>query len=319
MTAFENLFELNQGLSSIVRREVPSDDWMTRANIQSARSLRDLVHESWMPFRKGILARFHDGAVSGHTAPAYQVLRTASELNDAVVAVSNAMLEKPFATINDSVRKKLGLLMRPVLAGSVEIDLVCPIPGLDEDVALPNEIDGQTVMPELVQLNSVGVQALDRVLSVLRTATTPSDRDSLGGHSELIGVDGWQKVARLANRCVEADFTIDFTSRTDPSDWFSFAPSHAAALKSFIKDRSLTSVEVEYTGLWQTASSVRTWFDLETATKQRVSGTVPKDLLAESMQFLDQRVRIVVREDLDTEQEGPTVRRKLVRIEGIDH
>ncbi|PBC35376.1 hypothetical protein CJ179_48125 [Rhodococcus sp. ACS1] len=320
MAADHELFEIQQGLVALGRATLASDDWMQKSNLESARSLRALVHEAWMPYRTGVLARFHDGAVSGHTAPAYQVLRTAYEFNDAVIAVSNKMLDQPYREINDAVRKRLGLLMRPVLAGSVQVDLVCPIPGIDEDAELPNESTGQGMMPELTDLESKGAVALHRVLEVLRASTSMSDRSQLSAYSDIIGSDGWRKVARLANRCVEADFTIDFSSRTDPNDWFSFAPAHAAALKTFIKERSLTKVEVEYTGLWQTASSVRSWFDLETDLKQRISGTVPRDLVPASMQLLDQRVRAIIAETTnpDDDQEAPKVKRTLVRLEPMD-
>lgn len=317
MSTDHELFEMEQGLASLTRASLASDDWMQKANIESARSLRTLVHEGWMPFRSGVVARFHEGDISGHTAPAYQVLRTAYEFNDAVIAVSNRMLQQPYREINDAVRKRLGMLMRPVLAGSIQVDLVCPLPGIDEDAELPEESPGQGVMPTLANLESNGTVALRRVLDVLRASTSVRDRAELAGYSDIMGSDGWRKVARLANRCVDADFTIDFSSRTEPSDWFSFAPSHAAALKTFIKEQSLTSVDVEYTGLWQTASSVRTWFDLETPMKQRISGTVPKDLIPVSMKLLNQPVRAVVAESTNPDQDVSKIKRTLVRLEPL--
>ncbi|SUB10454.1 Uncharacterised protein [Nocardia brasiliensis] len=306
------LFALDRGLAAFAARHPETDDWMTQANRDSARGLRDMVHEAWMPRRRGVIARFHDGAVAGHTGPAYQILRAAYEFNDAVVAVANLMLDRPYSTITDSVRKRFGLLMRPLLAGSVEIDLVCPLPGIDEAMQLPGESPGQAVMPELERLESHTGEALNRVLSVLRqSANGPS---TVSEHTDQIGADGWRKLARLAGRCVDADFTIDFSSRTEPAERFSFAPPHATQLKTFIKERSLTATEVTYYGLWQTASSVRTWFDLQTPTGQRISGTLPTNLVDASMKALDQQVRAIVREEADPDKDQVT-KRTLVSLE----
>ncbi|WP_016691789.1 hypothetical protein [Rhodococcus rhodochrous] len=309
------LFAIDRDLASFSATRPKVDDWMTQANLSSARQLRNLVHEAWMPHRRGVVARFHEGAVAGHTAPAYQVLRTAYEFNDAVVAVSNRMLEKPYAVINDAVRKKLGLLMRPVMAGSVELDLVCPIPGVDEDMTLPEQVTGQSLLPDLENLQSQNSIALQRVLDVLRLTANGTTRDALADRADDVGPDGWRKLARLAGRCVDADFTIDFWSRTEPNEWFAFAPSHAAALKTFIKERSLTATNVEYEGIWQTASSVRTWFDLMTNTGHRISGNVPQDLLVDSMSLLDKKVIAVVREETDSENENQVIKRTLVSLE----
>ncbi|MFR9751347.1 hypothetical protein ACL02S_09955 [Nocardia sp. 004] len=311
------LFARDRELAAYASQRPMSDDWMTQANRASARSLRNLVHEAWMPSRRGVIARFHDGDVAGHTAPAYQILRAAYEFNDAVVAVANRMLDNPHTVITDAVRKRLGLLIRPLMTGSVQIDLVCPIPGIDESMELPQEAPGQTVIPDLQDLSSRSDQALQHVLEVLRQITHASTQSEIAKHTLSIGPDGWLKLARLAGRCIDGDFTIDFSSRIEPSDRFSFAPSHALALKAFIKERSLTTTEVPYTGIWQTASSVRSWFDLQTDSNKRISGSVPTELTEVSIQLLNQRVRALIREETDQEQEGHTVKRTVVSLEAI--
>lgn len=309
------LFSMDRQLAAYASSKPSTSDWMAQANRQSARALRELVHEAWVPNRRGVVARFHDGAVSGHMAPAFQILRAAYEFNDAVVAVSNRMLDRPNAIINDSVREKFGLLMRPVMAGSIEIDLVCPLPGIDESMELPAESPGQEVLSDLVSLSSPTEKALQRVLDALRRSTEPRNRAELSDHPDDIGSDGWRKLARLANRCIDADFTIDFWPRTEPTNRFSFAPPHAAVLKTFIKERSLTTTEVVYTGAWLTASSIRTVFDLLTDTNRRISGQVPQELLDVSAGLLNQRVRAVIREEADSESEDQISHRTLVSLE----
>jgi hypothetical protein len=169
-------------------------------------------------------------------------------------------------------------------------------------------------MPGFQHLWSRSDEALQRVLAVLRRSTDPQQRQDVSSNADPIGPDGWRKLARLAGRCVEAGFVVDFWPRTEPREVFSFAPAHAAALKTFIRERSLTSTEVAYTGMWLTASSVRTIFDLQTDSNQRVSGQVPGELLAQSMCLLNQRVHAVIREDSDPETGDQIISRTLVSL-----
>ncbi|WP_216911296.1 hypothetical protein [Nocardia noduli] len=302
-------------LAALASRRYENDDWMAEATRRSANSLRDLVHEAWMPARPGVIARFHDGEVSGHTAPAYQVLRAAYEFNDAVVAVANGRLTKPAATINDAVRKRLGLLIRPVLAGSIQIDLVAPLPGMDETLTIPGTDQSQELLPNFLEVQSPSNAALNTVLGVLRQISVATSEESMSTQRDEVGSDGWRKLARLTRRCIDAGFTIDFASRVDPQDRFSFTPLNAHSLSSLIRERSLTAVEVNYVGLWQTASAVRSWFDLQTDDLQRVSGTVPQNLIEDSMGLLGQRVRAIVQEDVDPDKERLVLKRTLVSLQ----
>ena len=58
-----DLFAMEEQLAAISRGGRGSDDWMTAANADSAAALHDLVRESRLRNREGVIARFHEGEV----------------------------------------------------------------------------------------------------------------------------------------------------------------------------------------------------------------------------------------------------------------
>lgn len=307
-----DLFEMDEHLAQLSHVGDSVDDWMVIANAESASALRSLVHESRMTHRAGVIARYHDGEVVGHTAPAHLILRASYEFNDAVVAVANKLVGGTVKTVNDAAREKFGLLIRPLVAGSIQVDFVCPDSTTREDGERPNEVAGQTMPAELDQIKTTTEIALDTVLDVLRAVQGVQSRRELEAKVSGFTPQAWSKLARLANRCIDGDFTIDFRHRTT-QDWFSFSPANASALRTFIKSRSLTEEEVTYVGAWYTASKIRPVFDLVTDDGTVISGKVPEELTQESISFIDRRVSVVVAETSD-EQEAQ-VTRKLVKID----
>ena len=307
-----DLFAMEEQLAAISRGGRGSDDWMTAANADSAAALHDLVRESRLRNREGVIARFHEGEVVGHTAPAHQILRASYEFNDAVIAVANDSLPKPFPSVNDAAREKLGMLMRPVLIGSIQIDLVCPDPTTHEDGERPAETPDQTMMGELDELQTSTATALSRVLAVLRGSADMHDHEAFAARADAIGPVAWGKIAKLSARCVDGDFTIDFRSRTT-TDWFSFSPAQASALRTFIRQRELSTINATYSGKWRTASSVRSVFDLDLDDGTRISGTVPKDLRARSIALIEHRVTAVIAET-SADDDDTRIKRVLVDI-----
>lgn len=313
-----DLFAMEEQLAAIARGERDPGDWMATANADSAAALHDMVRESRLRDRNGVIARFHDGEVVGHTAPAYQILRAAYEFNDAVVAAANDSLPEPFPTVNDAAREKLGLLLRPVLVGSIQIDLVCPDPSTREDGDRPEETGGQAMWVEMENLTTSTDAALARVLTVLHDATDMKDRDQFAKKADGLGPTVWGKLSKLSSRCVDGDFTIDFRNRTG-EQWFSFAPADAAALRTFIKLRELSTSHVTYSGRWRTASTVRSVFDLDLDDGTRITGTVPAELRAKSVELIEHWVTAVIAET-STDDDDARVKRVLVSIEeDADH
>lgn len=307
-----DLFAMEEQLAAIARAD-RGNDWMAAANADSAAALHDLVRESRLRDRNGVIARFHDGEVVGHTAPAFQILRAAYEFNDAVVAAANDSLQNPFPAVNDAAREKLGLLLRPVLVGSIQIDLVCPDPSTREDGDRPGESGGQAMWSEMEGLASSTDAALALVLTILRDATALSDREEFTEKSGALSPVVWGKLAKLSLRCVDGDFTIDFRSRTS-SQWFSFSPAHASALRTFINLRELSTSHVTYRGRWRTASSVRSVFDLDLDDGTRITGTVPRDLRTKSVELIEHRVTVVIAET-SADDDETRIKRVLVSIE----
>lgn len=310
-----DLFAMEERLAVIARAE-RADDWMTSANADSAAALHDLVRESRLRDRNGVVARFHDGGVVGHTAPAHQILRAAYEFNDAVVAAANDSLSNPFPAVNDAARERLGMLLRPVLAGSIQIDLVCPDPTTREDGERPGESGGQAMWGEMEGLASSTDTALALVLTALRDSTSMTDREKFAEKTNALSPVVWGKLAKLSARCVDGDFTIDFRSRKS-GQWFSFAPAHASALRTFIKLRELSTSYVTYIGRWRTASAVRSVFDLDLEDGTRVTGTVPPELRAESVALIEHRVTVVVAET-SADDDDTRIKRVLVSIDHDD-
>lgn len=306
------LFQLHRQLGAAVREPINESDWGSVLNRTSMQSLQDLVHEAWMPGLRGVVARFHGGEVIGHTAPAYQVLRTSTELNEAVIVISNHLSKTPVATITDAVRYRLGLQMRPVAPGSVEMDFVVPLSHTTLDLQPAGESAGQETLEVDLPPSSTEL-ALTTLLALLASVSTTNDHASLSALHADLGPRGWQKLAKLSNRIIEADFSMELLDRRDRSASFDFTPAHAAALKSFITDRRLDVTVASYEGTWQTGSRARTVFDLETDTG-RVSGRVPGELIDASVRALDQTVRITVEETTADDEDDARVKRVLLTI-----
>lgn len=314
------LFDMEHDLATIAKKGASSSNWMTAANAQSAKGLANMVHEARTTYQPGVVARYHEGEVKGHSAPAHLVLRASYELNDAVVAVANSLAINPVKKIDDALREKYGLLLRPMMAGSIQVDLVCPDP-LDQAVnGLKQEIPGQTIYPQVADTDSATERALDRVLHVLEAVSNSESSSVMEEKVEDFPPAAWGKLVRMATRCTTGDFTIDFSDRrqnieepTRPT--FSFTPANAAFLKAYVEAKSLANEVIDYQGVWMTVSTVRNVFDLQTFDGQRISGKVPDDLIAEAAKHFEKTVSISVRESMGDETSR---KRELAAIVPID-
>lgn len=315
------LFDMEQDLSVIAKKGAGSSNWMTAANAESAKGLAGMVREARTVHSPGVVARYHEGEVKGHSAPAHLVLRASYELNDAVVAVANSLALNPAKKIDDSLREKFGLLLRPMMAGSIQVDLVCPDP-LDQAMdRAKSEIPGQTIHPQIADTESPTEEALERVLFVLKSVSTSESSSAVEDKVTDFPPAAWGKLVRMASRISLGDFTIDFSDRRNTGEqrsaWegFSFTPANAAFLKTYVESKSLAHEEVDYQGIWKTVSTVRNVFDLQTFDGQRISGKVPDELIASAAQYFERPVSIAVKESTGDEANR---KRELVAIVAID-
>lgn len=301
------LFDLEHDLSTIANAGLSSSDWMVAANAQSAQGLAEMVHEARITQQPGVVARYHEGEVKGHSAPAHLILRAAYEFNDAVIAVANSLAPHPLRKLDDSTREKYGLQIRPLMAGSIQIDLVCP-DSLDKAMdSSKQEIIGQTIHPHIADVESETEKALERVLHVLESVSTSESGSSIADKVADFPPAAWGKLVRMATRCTLGDFTIDFSDRIEEKNAegsrksFSFTPANAAFLKSYVESKSLAHDQVDYVGVWKTVSTVRNVFDLQTFDGQQISGKVPDELVPTAAQYFERAVSISVKESTGDE------------------
>lgn len=304
--------------ASLVATPVPDpSDWATAVNRGALASLREEVRDAWVASRKGIRARFHAGAIVGHTGPAHTVLRAVTALNEAAVHAANQQLVKPFARVDDRVRDRLGMWLVPSGAGSLVMELVCQPPGQHDPNRPNNEGEGQYAFDGFEDVGSVQPAVVDSIVRVL-SATQEVQLGDLGTRDledalHAIGVQATRQLGRFASRCVEMSASVDVDDRTEGSVTVAWTTADAQTLRRAIQDLELDVEERLYTGIWRTASGKRTVFDLETE-EGYVSGTIPIQMYPESKAALDKRVEIVVRESMRDGFDDATIRRNLISI-----
>lgn len=272
----------------------PDDDWMTLSAREGLLSQREDAMRYLMESRMGVRARFHEGAIVGHAGPANQILKAMLALNDAVVALVNNSLTKPYKEITDEVRERLGMWVVPATAGSVVMELVCP-PATDiEERAKDRPMTGQMEHPIISSVRTPAEEAVNRVMSALRCTIESSTGAALRLEDELIGLGTpvVNALARFADRCSELGAAIDITDRMPEARPIVIRTADARFLRNTIRTLGLEEeppLIVE--GQWMTGSGVRTVFDLKIQDGTIIKGRVPKTILQESMRAVGKYVQ----------------------------
>jgi hypothetical protein len=290
-------------------------DWMTTANAASLQALRGEVRNAWVESRKGLRARFFAGDVIGHVGPAYAVLRAATALNEAVVSISNRMLDKPFKRIDDSVRDRFGMWLAPVAPGSIAVDLVCQ-PSVGTEVEAVDGGPGQTTFVELADAGSVGPRAVDDILDVF-TALARAEWGNTGGlEGELrrVGVQATRQLDKFAARCVDMGSSVEIDDRVGGGHAVTLTTEDTKLLRRTVRSMELDSEEVTYRGMWLTASFKRHVFDLVTTSGDSIFGSVPRGMEAASKDALEKYVEATVKETVREGFEESSVRRVLTNL-----
>ncbi|MFF2348078.1 hypothetical protein [Pseudarthrobacter sp. NPDC058119] len=295
-------------------------DWMTSANAASFQALRGEVRNAWMGSRKGIRAKFFAGDVVGHAGPAYAILRAGMALNEAVISVSNRMLEIPFRRIDDSVRDRLGMWLVPLAPGSIVLDLVCP-PALsqEEDEAIDGR-PGQTSFVELADAGLLGPRAIDEVFDVLHALVRAEwgNTQQLEGELRRVGVQATRQLDKFAARCVEMGSSVQLDDRLGGDRRAVLTTEDSKLLRRTVRSLELDTEEVVYRGTWLTASFKRHVFDLVTTSGDSIFGSVPREMAAISKEALQKFVEITVKETAREGFEETSVKRVLSNLVILD-
>ncbi|WP_186760247.1 hypothetical protein [Arthrobacter alpinus] len=277
----------------------PDDDWMTQSARGGLEALREQVEDAWIDNRKGLRARFHRGAIVGHTGPANQVLKAMLALNDTVVALVNQSLEKPYKELTDPIKEKLGLWVIPATAGSVVMEMVCPPASELRPRSSKKEISGQTVNPILDTVQVPAERAIDQVLDTLSSLLESSTGNALKVEDHLLKLGGPANAAlgRFADRCIELGADVDISDRTDGESPVVLRPIDVRLLRNTITALGLEEEFLTVEGEWLTASDVRMVFDIRTKEYGVLSGAIPRSLAFDSMTALKKfvQVELVVR------------------------
>lgn len=295
-----------------------SDDWASRSNRASLRALHAEVRDAWIAGQKGLRAHFEHGEVVGHAGPAHLVLRAAQALNDAVVAAANRHLARPFPKLDDRARSRLGMWLVPVAPGSIVIDLVCQ-PSNARDPELRDDVDVQMTLDVADAIETISMRAVDEVARALQGAqhSEGAVERVLAERLSALGVPATRQIDRFAARCVDLGSTVQLDDRTG-APAIELTPADAVYLRRVIRSMQLDVEVVTYEGMWITASEVRTTFDLQVSDGSRVTGIVPRTLLAASSAEFKHHVRIEVDESVRDGDDDPVIRRTLRSIERID-
>lgn len=274
-----------------------SDDWMTRSNRESMAGLQTNLESAWLESRKGIRARFHQGAIQGHAGPANQLLKAVLALNETVVALVNKTLDKPYTTIDDNVRGRLGLWAIPATKGSFIMELICPPTGDVEPRANAKPIDGQTTVPELDDMVIPGADAVDQVMGVLHELLDSSKGKVLQLEEKLIdlGAHATTQLGKFADRCSELGVSVDVDDRTQQNKPLVIRPQDARLLKGTIRTLGLEEEPLVIEGEWLTSSKIRGVFDIRDKDGIVRNGTVPKTLMTDSVAALEKYVQAQIR------------------------
>lgn len=315
-----------RGLLRALERDIsagPSGDtWAERLNYEGLLQLRGEVLEAALAQQRTLRARFHDGAVAAAAGPAHLLLRAASEINDAIVTAANKLLVRPYGTITDDVRNRLGMWLTPARPGSVTLDLVCPLPPLDHRSrpALSGGVEPSlSGMPEPESPTS---QALTAVLAALE-ASTVVDLAAHDLESDIrpLGAAAVRHIARLCSRTEAGNFQIDFVDmmQGETQRRFTFRPRDAAFLRSVIRNRNLDTIMRQVVGTLSTASSVRNVVDVVTEGGERFSGSVEPTVRAAVVALFNTQVRATFEDYVDPgDAAGERVKRRLVAVEPFE-
>lgn len=287
----------------------------------------EIQADIWSVGRKGIRARLHGGAIHGHAGPAHQVFRSVLALNDAVVMLVNRQLDRPYAAITDSVKEKLGLWGLAPQPGSLVIELVSPPSEFSEQRRATAGPDDRP-FPGLEPITTPAEHSIDEVFSVLY-AVQEFRQHPMDLEERLVefGTDAARHLDRFAQRCAELKVTVDLDDRTRDGASLSFGPGDAKYLHNTIKTLRLDEDLKIKEGMWRTASLERRIFDLVVETQggasERISGIVPKSLMASSADAFNKFVQVEFREYRRGGDDG-SLRRVLekitvLRTPGHDH
>lgn len=312
----QTLAEIGQQLAGDMDRST----WIGQTNAASLRSLEEKYTSAALGRGRRARLRFTSGRVVGSAAPAHLLLKFVSEINDAVVAVANNRLVRPYRTIDDSVRERLGLWMYAAQPGSVIFEIASPpLPTPGERVAAPDNAD--VPLPGVDQIESVSDVAMSQILLSLQMASEPDmDSDLLASHLASLGSSAVAHLNRLAARSEEGDFIVGVVASggDEPTVSFDFRPRDAAFMRSVIRLRELDRVVREVEGWLTTASRRRSIFDIESDDGEVVSGAVPAALRPQVAGLFDQRVIAQVEEFADpADPEGTRVKRKLLGLAAV--
>ncbi|MEH3067360.1 MAG: hypothetical protein PGN15_04620 [Aeromicrobium erythreum] len=297
--------------------EPPGDDWASMVNHRGLENLRNEVSEALLKEQRRVRLRMMRGVVLGNAAPAHLALRLVSEFNEAVVEAANRHLLRPYRNITDDVRSKLGLYALPPTAGSFAIELAAPTP-TDARVTRSAELEAASEEIPGIGSESVVSRALADVLDVLETSTIAGMRaDEIAAKVTNVGLGGARHLSRMAARAEVGDLAVEFSARSNRGDTgtFVFTASHAAWLRSVIKNRDLDVSRVTVLGTLSTASTIRSLFDIVDDDGKRVSGSVEKSVRPAVSALYTQRVRAIIEERLDPrDPSGESMSRTLIEI-----
>lgn len=310
----EVLRQIESGLSAPTSRP---EDWGHRANRYAMESLRDHVRDEWAEERKGLRARFHEGKVVGHTGPAHALLKAALALNEAAVHAVNHMLARPYQAVDDRVRDRLGLWLRPVAEGSVIVDLVCPPPAGHEHHGTPGP---QTLGVVVEEAGSLQPAAVDQILGALDQSkrVTAAGSGALEDSLRTMGVHATRQLGKFAACVVAMRTAVDLDDRLPSARRLEWSVLDAQALRDTIKALDLDVDVQTYVGEWVSHSDVRRFFDLRREDGTMVSGTVPKDMADRSFQAVRKTVEIVVEEKVRDGFDDATVQYRLKELRVLD-
>lgn len=272
---------------------------------------------AWMIGRKGIRARLHGGAIRGHAGPANHIFRSVLALNDTVVTLVNRQLERPYVAVTDVIKERLGLWTLAPQPGSVVLELVAP-PAEFGERHRRQAGEHDVPFPAMSQMPTPAEHSIDEIFDVL-DATLRFREEPVGLEDRLVelGTDAARSLDRFAQRCTELKMTVDLDDRTEAGRSVVFKPDDANFLHRTIKTLRLDEDLKIREGTWRTASLERRIFDLvievEGAPPERISGIVPKSLMAASADAFNKYVQIEYKE-YTRGSDDANVRRVLEKI-----
>jgi hypothetical protein len=160
--------------------------------------------------------------------------------------------------------------------------------------------------------------SIDEIFSVLTAVQEFRDHPlELEDRLVELGADAARNLDRFAQRCSELDVTVDLDDRTESGSSLIFRPDDAKYLHRTIRTLRLDEDLKILEGMWRTASLERRIFDLVIegagGAPERISGIVPKGLMAASAEAFNQYVQVEFREYRRGGNEGK-LRRVLEKI-----